>query len=42
MLEGKITPEEYAKDLRKSVRKARNSSTGRYVSRKGKASGASA
>lgn len=31
MLEGKITPKKYAKDLKKSVRKARNASTGRYV-----------
>jgi hypothetical protein len=42
MLEGKITPKKYAKDLKKSVRSARNSSTGRYVSRKSNASGASA
>jgi len=42
MLEGKITPKKYARDLKKSVRSARNSSTGRYISRKSKAGGASA
>jgi hypothetical protein len=31
MLEGKITPKKYAKDLKKSVRKARNASTGKYL-----------
>lgn len=31
MLEGKITSKKYAKDLKKSVRKARNATTGRYV-----------
>jgi hypothetical protein len=42
MLEGKITPKKYAKDLKKSVRTARNSTTGRFVSRKSSARGASA
>jgi hypothetical protein len=31
MLEGKITSKKYAKDLKKSVRKARNASTGKYL-----------
>jgi len=42
MLEGKITSKEYAKELKKSVRKARNASTGRYVRRSDAAGRASA
>ena len=32
MLEGKITSKKYAQELKKEVRRARNASTGRYVS----------
>jgi hypothetical protein len=42
MLEGKITSKKYAKDLKKSVRRERNSSTGRFVSRDGTTRRASA
>jgi hypothetical protein len=42
MLEGKITPKKYAKDLKKSVRKTRNASSGRYVRRDSATGGASA
>lgn len=42
MLEGKITPKKYAKDLKKSVRKTRNASNGRLVQRDGAARRASA
>lgn len=42
MLEGKITPKKYAQDLKKSVRKARNASSGRYVERSDAAGRASA
>lgn len=42
MLEGKITSKKYAKDLKKSVRSARNSTTGRFVSRKSDTGRASA
>ncbi len=31
MLEGKITPKEYAQELKKEVRRARNASSGRFV-----------
>ena len=33
MLEGKITSKKYAQDLKKSVRRRRNSATGSYVRR---------
>lgn len=42
MLEGKITPKKYAKDLKKSVRRARSASTGSYSGRNGTAGRASA
>jgi hypothetical protein len=42
MLEGKITSKKYAKDLKKSVRRERNSMTGRFVRRDGAARRASA
>lgn len=42
MLEGKITPKKYAQDLKKSVRKARNASSGRYVEHRDAASRTSA
>jgi hypothetical protein len=36
MLEGKISSKAYARELKKEVRRVRNASSGRYVSRSGK------
>lgn len=42
MLEGKITSKQYAKELKKSVRKARNSDTSRLLRRNNSTGRASA